>query len=496
MASHLILARELPPSPYAPGGIGTYIWNVAHLLADAGETVHLLGQQWAAAPRERESLTDGRLIVHRVPIDAPISRPHASTTQQEIQALRTSFRPERAWRWNATIAAESLVLDAGIDLIEAPEYEAPLTWFLSRRSRGEGPDRTPPCIVHLHSPTEFVWRHNGWSTEGEALKSIRREEEANIAQADALVCPSLWMAREASHRYGFARERLAVIPYPLGSCDTEPQPTCDDTGPVLYVGRLEARKGVIEFVTAAVGVSRVDPTVRFHFIGSDVTSPDGASTLALLKGMIPRDLASRFRFSGSVPHAELMAPLASARFVVVPSRWDNFPNVCMEAMQAGRPVLVTPCGGMTELVADGKSGWVAPGASSDALEEALRRAVATTRAQLDCMGANARRTVHERCGRETILERQLAFRSAVIARGAHRSLREQVPGSLAPTEREAVHRVPNMSHVNGRHPDRWTGLSYDDLLRLTTRQKVDLAAASLRDPSRVLAWIGNRIRGS
>ncbi|MGH7477896.1 MAG: hypothetical protein ACRELD_16660, partial [Longimicrobiales bacterium] len=62
----LIISREYPPAAYPPGGIGTYIHNIARLLAEAGETVHVIGERWKGAPLERDESYGGRLIVHRV----------------------------------------------------------------------------------------------------------------------------------------------------------------------------------------------------------------------------------------------------------------------------------------------------------------------------------------------------------------------------------------------------------------------------------------------
>ena len=323
MATHLILCREFRPAPYAPGGIGTYVANMAQVLAEGGETVHVVGQQWAAAPAARECRLGGRLTVHRVPIDAPTG----SASADDIEALRASPRPERAWSWNATLLAESLIETEGIDVVEAQDFEAPLAFLLHRRAQGLGPARTVPCIVHLHSPSEFVWRYNGWPATGESSASVRDEEEWCLLQADALLCPSAFLAREAAQRYGIAEDRITVIPYPLGTFGSgRPAPAASASGPVVYVGRLEPRKGLLEFIEAAVAVAHDDPLVHFRFVGSDVTAPDGASTLASLRGRIPRELSRRFRFKASVPRPNLVQVLATARFAVVPSRWDNFPT--------------------------------------------------------------------------------------------------------------------------------------------------------------------------
>src|SRR5262245_24239515 len=67
--THLLICREYPPAAYPPGGIGTYARQIAVLLAEAGERVHIIAHRWAGAPLHREILADGRLVIHRVALD-------------------------------------------------------------------------------------------------------------------------------------------------------------------------------------------------------------------------------------------------------------------------------------------------------------------------------------------------------------------------------------------------------------------------------------------
>ena len=70
---HLIISREYPPTAYPPGGIGTYVRTIAHGLASRGETVHVIAQRWPGAARPLEQFESGRLLVHRVALDAPLA---------------------------------------------------------------------------------------------------------------------------------------------------------------------------------------------------------------------------------------------------------------------------------------------------------------------------------------------------------------------------------------------------------------------------------------
>jgi hypothetical protein len=65
LMKHLIICREYPPAP--GGGIGTYVFHISRLLADSGETVHVIGQLWEGAEKKVEEDLGGRLVIHRVP---------------------------------------------------------------------------------------------------------------------------------------------------------------------------------------------------------------------------------------------------------------------------------------------------------------------------------------------------------------------------------------------------------------------------------------------
>jgi glycosyltransferase involved in cell wall biosynthesis len=429
--NHLIVSREYPPCAYGQGGIGTYVANIARLMAERGETVHVIAERWSGAPRPVEMSFDSRLVVHRVPLDEPLpgtaeaDRPSA---QRILDAMLRSECPVQAFSWQAGLLAESLVDDASIDCIEAQEFEAPLYYFLLRRAAGLGPVRTPPCLIHVHSPTQFVCHHNDWELGRSDQLTLKRLEDYVIQAADAALCPSRFLGRQVEYHYGLNPGSVAWIPLPIG--DTERlgrSAETWETGTICYFGRIESRKGVFEWIEALVAVVRERPGLRFELIGSDagLASSGRATVRDALEARIPADVRPAVSLLPALPRAAIMDRLAAARIVVVPSRWENFPNTCVEAMSTGVAVLSSPEGGMVEMLEDGVSGWIADDASAESLGRALRRALDTPAATKAAMGAAAAEAIRSICGNENVVLRHLELRARVVAQGAVRS--GQVP---------------------------------------------------------------------
>jgi glycosyltransferase involved in cell wall biosynthesis len=410
---HLIICREYPPAP--SGGIGTYVDNISRLLAENGETVHVIGQLWQGAERPIEERCNGRLIIHRVPFEDWTAflrhRPSSLIRSKTLKTLFQSECPAQCFSWLAGQVAERLVEEEGIDIIEAQEYEAPLYYFQLRRAQGLGPRRRPPCLVHLHSPTEFIARYNDWSSADPHTGTTKALEESSIANADGLVCPSGFLARQVETKFGMPEGSIETIPYPL--CRSEMLDRAPDTwsqGNISYVGRLERRKGAMEWIGAAVKLAMRYPKLRFEFIGANVLGPNRIASAAIIDRMIPRSVRSRFVFRGELRRSAIPAFLKAASIAVVPSRWDNFPNSCMEAMASGLPVLASRHGGMAEMIVDGETGWLVDKAEVGQLAEGMTRALETPPSKIAEMGSDASTSIRQICDPQKVVERQLNLR--------------------------------------------------------------------------------------
>ncbi len=413
---HLIFCREYPPAP--GGGIGTYAFLMSHLLAEAGETVHVISQAWEGAEKTIQEECNGRLIIHRIPFEdwRALRKPkaHPNLGSNTARSLFNSEYYAQGFAWEAGLLAERIIDSEGIDLIEGQEYEAPLYYFLLRRALGLGSRHSPPCIVHLHSPTIFIATFNEWDVNSPANLTARRLEEYCIRAADALLCPSSFLARQVQTYYEVEPGKIEIIPLPKAAGGRIRR--SEDTwanGSIGYFGRLERRKGVVEWIKAAVQVAEEAPHAIFEFTGANILGRNPIESEIILDGLVPGKFRQRFIFHGAQDRQRIPENLARARIAAVPSRWENFPYSCIEAMSSGLPVLATRQGGMPEMIQDGHTGWLVDQPQSEHLIHTLRKALDTPPDVLAVMGRQASEEIEQICNPDWVLEKHIEFRSRI-----------------------------------------------------------------------------------
>jgi glycosyltransferase involved in cell wall biosynthesis len=428
------ISREYPPNTM--GGIGTYVVNMADVLLDAGHKVTVVTKWHPQVGRHAgfagpEIRRNGRLNIIYLPFADEDWKLDPRCSGPEVDALA---RRDIATAFGYTLAHGLLRLvdNSDIDIIEAPEYEYPAYYYqLLRHAQDASSDarsRRVPVVVHLHSPSLSIFRENEEyiATPWQRFRCLH--EKASVRYADAVLSPSAFLADEVTEWAGIPRDTIHLIPYPLGKPLVAPEASPVAQNRFLFVGRIEPRKGIFEYVEAAVRHAHKHPTAEFRFIGGPHVRTevgDGRTTQAVVEEFIPKSVRSQFRFMSKVSRDRLAAEYASAGFCVVPSRWDNYPNTCMEPMSLGRPVLVSDRGGQAELVEDGVSGIVARGGNTprdlvEALTSALERAHAMDESTRATMGQAARDRVARVCDNDAVLSTHLHFYTSVCEAASRR----------------------------------------------------------------------------
>ena len=158
----------------------------------------------------------------------------------------------------------------------------------------------------------------------------------------------------------------------------------------MCVGRLGVEKGQLLLVEAAGQLIRKGIGISLVLAGDGDTRPE-------LEALIERlGLAGHVRITGWLTSGQVRDEILAARALVVPSFTEGLPVVVMEAMALRRPVLGTYVGGMPELILPGKTGWLFPAGSREALAAAMQECLSTNLDELRKMGEAAHRRVLQR----------------------------------------------------------------------------------------------------
>jgi starch synthase (maltosyl-transferring) len=247
--------------------------------------------------------------------------------------------------------------------------------------------------------------------EGRARRTLNR---ATAPLADRIICVSARVRDYAEQVIGLPPARLVVVPNGIDLARyTLKTPQAAGTGsqPVQigYVGRLDPVKGVTHLLGAAALLRESAPSLAWAL----TLVGDGSERAALEAEAAALELAERVRFLGA--RSDVPALLPTFDLLVLPSLYEGMPNVALEAMASGLPVVATAVGGTPEVVLHGETGLLVPPAEAAALAGALA-ALAVDPARRARLGAAGRARVERHFTIDAAVRRTEALYRDLLAR--------------------------------------------------------------------------------
>jgi len=208
-------------------------------------------------------------------------------------------------------------------------------------------------------------------------------ENIGLVAADVVIVNS-WKVREELLERQLPIRSIQVVPNGVDAsefCLSSEWP--NDDGYILFVGRLVAQKGVDLLLQAFAVILRRWPQSKLVIVG------DGDLELYLKRLVRYLGIGHRVRFVNWQTGPALVEFFQRSQAVVVPSYYEPFGMVALEAMACGRPVVVSEVGGLSEIIEDGIHGYLIP--RGDYLELARRlSSLISSPTQRHEMGASAR----------------------------------------------------------------------------------------------------------
>ncbi len=382
--------------PAQLNGIARTIHTLATGLAERGHVVRvvLAGEEPGSV-----DLMDG-VWVHRVPI-----RPHRCPP---------GFPHPAVWHHSASLLDELERINGQrpIDIVQAPNWGAPAIAALM-----DGRFRT---VLSLHTPLKTVARMDHRARRwGWVRKEYRRliDVEARVYPLpDAYLASTPSIVDEIEEQYGIEldRNRTAYVGHGLpdvaSSVAVSSRSKVNNEVELLFVGRLEPRKGIDVLLACIPGLAAEFPHLRFTIVGKDdIPGPNGVTYReAFERSPEGARLADRVRFTGLVSDEELWQHYADCDLFVAPSRYESFGLILIEAMMFGKPIVASDIGGMSRVLEPKGNGLLVPPGDRASLRQAIARLVTDERLRVR-FGMRSRQLYEERYSADQMIEGALSL---------------------------------------------------------------------------------------
>ncbi|HWO59329.1 MAG TPA: glycosyltransferase family 4 protein [Umezawaea sp.] len=357
----LMLSWEYPP--VVVGGLGRHVHAVATQLGALGHEVVVLCRQPSGSDAITHPTTDEvsegvRLIrVAEDPAHLVFERDLVAWTLAMGHAMtRAGLALLRDWRPDVVHAHDWLVTHPAVALAEAAEV---------------------PLVATVHA-TE-AGRHSGWLSQT-LNQQVHSVEWWLANRADSLITCSAAMRTEVAHLFDVDRTGITVLhngieprrwkvkPAEVAAARKRFSPHGDPL--LLFFGRLEWEKGVQDLLAALPRIRRTHCGTRL------VVAGEGSHADWLVEQSRKHKVRRAVDFVGHLSDRELTAALAAADAVVLPSKYEPFGIVALEAAAAGTPLVASTAGGLGEVVRDGDTGLSFTPGDVDGIGTAVRSVLA------------------------------------------------------------------------------------------------------------------------
>lgn len=341
-----MVSWEYPP--VVIGGLGRHVHHLSTALAAAGHEVVVLSR--------RPSDTD------------PSTHPSSDEISEGVRVIAAAQDPHEfsfgtdmmAW----TMAMGHAMVRAGLTLDFVPDLVHAHDWLVAHPAIALAEYHDVPLISTIHA-TE-AGRHSGW-VSGRLSRQVHAVESWLVRESDSLITCSASMRDEITELFGPGLAETSVIRNGIDAARWPFAARQPHAGPpeLVYVGRLEYEKGVHDAIAALPRIRRSHPGTTLTVAGT------GTQQDWLVECARKHRVVKATRFVGHLDHEELLRLLHRADAAVLPSHYEPFGLVALEAAAAGTPLVTSDVGGLGEAVINGVTGVSCPPRDVAALTAAV-----------------------------------------------------------------------------------------------------------------------------
>lgn len=380
------------PNVSGDGGIGTYTHNLVGGLRSLG---------------------------HHPIVLTPGSETLALGRGDNVQLTSTRYLPvvERVFPgsgacWRVARSMRRLVRQQQLQIVEFPNWEG-YGWLFQAISR-------TPVVVRLHTSSKETQTIDQLPATRTLAWDVRRERWQAHAAA-ALVTHSEAHRELMSEELELPRERIHLIPHGVPTFLAFQRPARIAGPPtIVFLGRLEKRKGTLDLLQSIPAVLARVPDARFVLIGIDrAHCPRNRTHAQYLAEEFPPEVQRQVTLAGRLPQSDVDQWLQTADVFVAPSLYESFGLIFPEAMRWGTPVIGTRVGGIPEIITDGETGLLVEPSRPVELAQAILRLLTNSELR-HRLGIAGRRHVESKFSVERMALATAELYASVIERKGQR----------------------------------------------------------------------------
>jgi glycogen synthase len=351
----LMVSWEYPP--VVIGGLGRHVYHLATALAEAGHEVVVLSRRPSGTDPSTHPSTDE--FAHGIRVVAAAQDPHEFEFATDMMAwtlamghsmvrcgltLKTQGRRPGPWQPDVVHAHDWLVAHPAITLAE--HFDVPLVSTIHATEAG---------------------RHSGW-VSGSISRQVHAVESWLVHESDSLITCSTSMNDEVTELFGPLQAQTRVIRNGIETARWPFARRQPRKGPaqLLYLGRLEHEKGIHDAIAALPRIRRTHPGTTLTIAGT------GTQQQWLGEQARKHKVLKATTFVGHLDHDQLVRLLHTADAAVLPSHYEPFGIVALEAAATGIPLVTSNVGGLGEAVINGRTGVSYPPRDIAGLAAAVR----------------------------------------------------------------------------------------------------------------------------
>ena len=345
--NYWLLTTEYPP--FFGGGISTYCYNTAKMLARKNHSISIFISD-AAVSNISEDNRDGVRIIRFNPFLTRSSGFLGHTTNISYEF--------------ANIVRHFIEKEGKPDIIEAQEYLGIAYYLLQFKHLLYDWCKGIPVIITMHSPSFLYMEYNQVPEYKYPNYWICEMERFCIQAADLVISPSDFIYDELLKRFTITNNNIAKIANPFESRTKDLAPGNDinkNPKEIIFYGKLTAQKGAFKLLTYFKKLWDEGFTRSLTVIGGQdiVYQAEGITMGDLVRRDYKKYIAAGLLLlEDRINPADIGDRLSGAEVLIIPSMNDNLPYVLFEMMALGKILLVSRQGGQAEVIENNVNGFV------------------------------------------------------------------------------------------------------------------------------------------